>query len=193
MILLVDLCYKQDSLSQSEFVDPIARIVTGAGHSVRVLHYTRITTPEQIARADAVILCGTALADTNYLNDEDAFSWIPGCPCPVLGICAGMQMIVRSFGGTITSRCEIGMTDIRIVAADSLLGEPRTIPAYEVHGSAVDSPGILTVLADSDCCIQAVRHPSRPVYGVMFHPEVRNDWVVERFLRLAGAQGAFSR
>jgi GMP synthase-like glutamine amidotransferase len=24
------------------------------------------------------------------------------------------------------------------------------------------------------------------VYGVMFHPEVRNEWVVERFLSLAG-------
>ncbi len=192
MILLVDLCHTPESLSRDEFVGPIERIVTGTGETVRVLHYTRLTTPEQVAGADAMILCGTALADNNFLNTEGAFSWIPACSCPVLGICAGMQVIARSFGGTITSRCEIGMTDIRIVAADGLLGKPRTFPAYELHGFAVGSPGPLTVLAESECCIQAVRHPSRPVYGVMFHPEVRNEWVVGRFLRLAGAQGAIS-
>ncbi|NYT05505.1 MAG: glutamine amidotransferase [Methanomicrobiales archaeon] len=181
MILLVDLCYKPGSLSRYEFVDPIARIVAGAGYGVTIVHYSEIRKP--MPDADAVILCGTALADNAFLADPDVFSWITACSCPVLGICAGMQAIVRCFGGTITERCEIGMTDIRVTAADPLLGTPRTFSAYELHGFAVGSPGVLTVCAESACCIQAVRHPSRPVYGVMFHPEVRNEWVVEDFVR----------
>ena len=39
-------------------------------------------------------------------------------------------------------------------------------------------------MAVSDTGIQAVRHPEKPIFGVMFHPEVRNDEVVERFLAL---------
>ena len=38
--------------------------------------------------------------------------------------------------------------------------------------------------AVSDEGIQAMHHPDLPLYGVMFHPEVRNDVVVERFLVL---------
>lgn len=39
-------------------------------------------------------------------------------------------------------------------------------------------------LAVSDRCVQAIRHRSLPLYGLLFHPEVRNEWIIERFLRL---------
>jgi GMP synthase (glutamine-hydrolysing) len=39
-------------------------------------------------------------------------------------------------------------------------------------------------MAVSDSGVQAVRHPDIPLFGMMFHPEVRNDGVVERFLSL---------
>jgi GMP synthase (glutamine-hydrolysing) len=39
-------------------------------------------------------------------------------------------------------------------------------------------------LAASEGRVQAIRHRSFPLYGLLFHPEVRNEWLIERFLGL---------
>jgi GMP synthase-like glutamine amidotransferase len=183
MILLVDLCNKPESLSRDEFVGPIERIVRQTGRETRISHFTEATL-EDADSAAGVILCGTALQDTEYLTRPDTFLWLRDVSCPVLGICAGMQVCAAIFGCTVVAGPEIGMTDIRSVEDDPLLGERRTFQAYELHGYSIGTPGPFRVIAESDCCVQAIRHPSRNLYGVMFHPEVRNEWVVERFLEL---------
>jgi GMP synthase (glutamine-hydrolysing) len=76
------------------------------------------------------------------------------------------------------------MTEIRVTVIDLFFSESPSFSAYELHTLACTDPGFLEVLAVSDRCIQVVKHPTRPVYGVMFHPEVRNEWVVKRFLSL---------
>ncbi len=56
--------------------------------------------------------------------------------------------------------------------------------AYELHSlSCIPPPGWET-LARSASCVQAVTDPEHPLFGVMFHPEVRNDRIVEAFLEL---------
>jgi GMP synthase (glutamine-hydrolysing) len=39
-------------------------------------------------------------------------------------------------------------------------------------------------VAQSKSCVQAIRHYELPRYGVLFHPEVRNEQVVRNFLAL---------
>jgi hypothetical protein len=78
MILLVDLCYREDSLGFEEFVLPIWRIVERCGFSSKEIHYSRIRS--EIGRSEAVVLCGTPLADNQFLVDIRQFSWLPACP-----------------------------------------------------------------------------------------------------------------
>lgn len=186
MILLVDLCYKKDSLSRDEFVLPIARIVRDEGRDIRAEHYTDIT-PDDLNDATAVILCGTALRDNRFVKDMDRFGWLRESDLPVLGICAGMQVIAYLFGGGTEENLAIGMTEVRRVKADRLFSGIDRILAYESHRYAVIPPDTFTVIAVSEHCVQAMRHPKRPIYGVMFHPEVRNEWVVRRFVEQYGS------
>ena len=181
MILIVDLCYRPGSLSAFEFVDPIASIVRETGREHCVRHYTAVDAGT-VENADAVILCGTALKDNGYIDRIAMFSWIRECDGPVLGICAGMQVIGLVFGGELVSTPEIGMTSVRVSRDDPLFAGTTSFEAYELHTYALDPPGDLEVLAVSDICVQAVRHRTRPIIGVMFHPEVRNEWAVQRFL-----------
>jgi len=183
MILLVDLCGKAGSLSLHEFVEPVAGIVRRNGFSGQVRHHLRLTGAD-LSAAERIILCGTPLRDNAFAARPASFSWLQEARVPVLGICAGMQAVALAFGGALIPSQEIGMTEIRCTSPDPLLEGHDRFYAYELHGAGVVPPESFLVLAESDRCIQAIRHQDLPLYGILFHPEVRNEWVVERFLTL---------
>jgi hypothetical protein len=76
MILVVDLCYRDGSLSRDEFVRPVEQLLREAGASYVVRHYAAVAAPD-LEVADAVILCGTALKDTGVTEHPERFRWLP--------------------------------------------------------------------------------------------------------------------
>jgi GMP synthase-like glutamine amidotransferase len=185
MILVVDLSYRPGSLSLDEFVAPVGQITRHEGYPIRIRYYSHLSR-EDIASADGAILCGTAMKDFGYLEEIERFAWLLSFPCPVLGICAGMQVLVRAYGGDVHRKTGIGMAEQQVVAPDPLLAGRERFPAYELHCLSVEPPPSFRVLATSVSGAQIIRHRERPVYGVMFHPEVRNEWLIRRFLSLCG-------
>ncbi len=97
---------------------------------------------------------------------------------PILGVCLGHQCIGQAFGGKIvpaqalmhgkTSRIRHNGKGIF-----SMIENPMTATRY--HSLAVDKaslPATLEVCAESeDGEVMGVRHVSRPIFGVQFHPE----------------------
>lgn len=97
---------------------------------------------------------------------------------PLLGVCLGHQALGQAFGGRIirsqtlmhgkTSQIEherqglfAGLpTPLEATRYHSLVLDPGQIPA-EFHIDARSEDGV----------IQAIRHRSRPLFGVQFHPE----------------------
>lgn len=187
MILVPDLSYRPGSLSADEFVAPVERIVRQEGFVTRIRHYRDIVSGDPAA-ADGAILCGTALKDVGYLERLDRFAWLPSFPRPVLGICAGMQVIARVHGGDVRPDVSIGMARQEVIAPDTLFAGRDRFDAYELHGLSVVPPASFRVLAVSPSGVRAIRHREKPVYGVMFHPEVRNEWLIRRFLSLCGSR-----
>ena len=96
---------------------------------------------------------------------------------PVLGICYGMQAACMHMGCAIDrarSR-EFGRASLVVEDADRLLAAiPQRTTVWMSHGDQVrDTTGDLRVLASTKTCpLAAVRHTTRPFYGVQFHPEV---------------------
>jgi GMP synthase (glutamine-hydrolysing) len=96
---------------------------------------------------------------------------------PVLGICYGMQLACQILGSEIrpSAAREFGRAHCHIVRADELLaGVPEDTVVWMSHGDQVNSVnGEFIPLAATDTCpVAAVRHHTRPVFGVQFHPEV---------------------
>lgn len=182
-ILLVDLCFEKDNLSQYEFVHPIRDTLQQAGFFCDILHYTMVT-HEMLASYDKIILCGTALLDNEYAKHLEFFYWIKDSKKPILGICAGMQVIGAVYGGSIVHSPAIGLEEIEIVRASPLLGEPRRIEGYHLHNYAAALPQGLSLLAGRADAALAFQHAAHPTYGIIFHPEVRNRWILERFANL---------
>jgi GMP synthase (glutamine-hydrolysing) len=176
--LVVDLC--GHPLSRSEFVEPIARIV---GQGARVKRYDDVGS-EEVEAAGAVVICGTALADDGYLEHLDLFDWVRTTSTPVLGICAGMQVIALLHGARLAEGKEIGMTRVVPVSPNPLVEGPMEV--FGLHRHDLSDLDQFEVLARSDRCVQAVSHRERPLHGVVFHPEVRRGNVVSRFLEMHG-------
>jgi len=183
MILLVDLCYEKGSLSQYEFVHPIARAIQGAGAAWKIEHYTEVE-EGKLERYSQIILCGTALQDNAYLDRLDCFGWIKSYRGPLLGICAGMQVIGAVFGGELVPFASIGLEKIMILRETPLLGRPRQMEVYHLHSFGVTLPKDFVLLAGSPQRAEAFKLINGPVYGIIFHPEVRSRWILERFAGL---------
>jgi GMP synthase (glutamine-hydrolysing) len=107
---------------------------------------------------------------------------------PTLGICYGMQLACQVLGGDVkpgTSR-EFGRAHCRVQEADGLFaGVPEETVVWMSHGDQVQSVhgDFVSLAATETCPIAAVRHRSRPVFGLQFHPEVSHTPYGSRILR----------
>ena len=180
MILVVDMGFRRDSLAKCEFVLPICSIV-GRLSPCDVLHYSEVSS-KTTEMYDKIILSGTQLKDNDFLRHIGKFGWLKACEKPVLGVCAGMQAIGAVFNSGLFECQEIGMVDVRTVMDNPLFASD--FRAYELHNYGILPSSDFVVLAESGKCVQAFRHKDKPLYGVLFHPEVRNRMILEDFARL---------
>ncbi|MBU7044063.1 MAG: hypothetical protein HXS47_10770 [Theionarchaea archaeon] len=177
MILIVDLNYP-GSLGYQEFVRPLEDII-GEETDCTVCHYSQVTS---IKGYDGVVLSGTALKDDVYLEKINEFSWLHTCSVPLLGICAGMQVISLQFSSLLFFCTEIGMVEVFPVAENKLI--PSPISAFELHTHGITLPQQFVTIACSTSCIQGIKHREKDMYGILFHPEVRNQHIIQEFLNL---------
>lgn len=107
---------------------------------------------------------------------------------PVLGICYGMQLACHALGGQVKpapSR-EFGRAHCHILQPDGLFHDvPAETIVWMSHGDQVDAAGgeFVPLAATDTCPYAAVRHRSRPVFGLQFHPEVSHTPYGGRILR----------
>lgn len=99
---------------------------------------------------------------------------------PVLGICYGMQLLVHLLGGEVKpqAHCEYGRATMSHSSTDPIITDvPETDVVWMSHmDAAVRLPSEWQTLASTEGCGQViVRHVSRALYGLQFHPEVHHS------------------
>lgn len=179
-ILVIDMNYKKDSLAYNEFVKPILTVVEPT-EPCKVKHYLEVK-PQEPEKYSHIILCGTTLKDFEFLAHPDKFNWLLNCTKPVLGICAGMQIILKTFGDSLAPCLQVGMTQIITTKSNRLFG--GVFQAYSLHTYTAIANETFEIIAKSKECTQAIKHKQKPIYGLLFHPEVRNPDILKRFAQL---------
>jgi len=182
LILVLDISNPVVPVLCDEFVSPVARIIEQKGISVKKIHISDLIQIKH--KVTGIIICGTALADSWY-KDKRIEPLVSRYNVPILGICAGMQMLLSESGGVVIQSLEIGMIPVTLSCdgkEDILTKGKDEFSGYALHQYATTIPETWTVLAHSKNTAQIVRYSDKFWYGVLFHPEVRNEWIIERFV-----------
>ncbi|MEP6589704.1 MAG: aminodeoxychorismate/anthranilate synthase component II [Gemmatimonadota bacterium] len=121
---------------------------------------------------------------------------------PLLGVCLGHQAIGEAFGGSVVRADRLmhgKTTDVSHGGVELFAGIPAPMPVMRYHSLVIapDSlPDELELTAWSadrleGAEIMALRHRTRPIWGVQFHPESvatpTGKTLLANFLALSGA------
>ena len=114
---------------------------------------------------------------------------------PVLGICYGMQVMARHFGGEVVAagKREYGHAELERQGEpdqlfDGFFVEERS-PVWMSHGDHVAKLplGFTVVAATANAPVAAIQDGTKGLYGVQFHPEVnhtpRGEILLDTFVR----------
>lgn len=113
---------------------------------------------------------------------------------PIFGICYGMQLIAKRFGGEVTPHQEskeYGPTSLRFDQNERIFRDfPAESEVWTSHGDTVTKlpPGFSVVASSVESgAMAAMSNPQRGLWGVQFHPEVKHTklgkYILENFVR----------
>jgi len=177
----------------------LEKCVKGNGAAVTSVDWDRVSTAI-FDSYDGVVLSGSPdmmseeRIQAKYRKEMDS---ILDAKAPLLGVCFGHQMIASAFGSQVVDdgRHVLKMVRTEVLADDPLFeGLPKSMMLLESRHEVVKTmPRGFELLATSATSrIATMRHRSRALYGVQFHPErftrehPDGDRVVGNFVRMLG-------
>jgi GMP synthase (glutamine-hydrolysing) len=175
MILIIKT--NTESLHDLEFVKPIEEILKKQKIKFKTIHYEKLK-KHNLAFAKKIIITGTSLQDDKFLEDIEKFSWIKNFRKPVLGICSGMQIISLAFASEIRQKTEIGFYSENFIKEFLDMSGKKEV--YHLHNNYAITPYEFEDFSDSEIP-QAIKHKTKNIYGILFHPEVRNEKLIIEF------------
>ncbi|MEK6872999.1 MAG: hypothetical protein AAB958_00150 [Patescibacteria group bacterium] len=179
MILIINIC--KEKLHYYEFIKPIKDILDKNNVDFLIKHYKNIK-KEDLQKSDKIIICGTSLMDNEFIKYTNKFNWIKNFNKPVLGICGGMEIIGLAFCGKLKRKTEIGFYEEKF--NKQFLGLKNIQKVYHLHNYYINFNNIneFGIFCSSGKISQAVKHNQKQIYGVLFHPEVRQKELITNFL-----------
>ena len=161
-----------------ERVEALERCLRGNGAEV-VPADLRDSSPMRFDSYDGVVLSGSPamMTDlktvTRFKPEVDA---VLESKAPVFGVCFGHQLIAHAFGSAVVKdlRKVKEMVETEVLKEDPLFaGLPKSLMLMESRHEVVKSTpdGFSRLARSTTSRIAAMKHPTRLLYGVQFHPE----------------------
>lgn len=169
MILLLD--------NYDSFVHNLARYFRQLGCQTTVIRSDQIDVAGCAALAPSAIVLSPGPGRPHQAGCSVQIVQQISAEIPVLGVCLGHQAIGVAFGGTLM-RCQPmhGMAGNITHDGKGVFARcPSPLQVGRYHSLAVDQdrlpPELEVTARDSSGLIMGLRHRSRPIFGVQFHPE----------------------
>ena len=164
----------------SQVTKLIARRVREAGVYCEIFPFNIIDEKLIKEKKPSAIIFSGGPASVDELDPPNVERFIYKLKIPILGICYGLQLICKDFGGKVekSSIREFGRAKIKIIKNSELLGPSfkmnRGHQVWMSHSdSVINLPKDFEVVALSENQkISIIQNTSTRIYGLQFHPEV---------------------
>jgi GMP synthase (glutamine-hydrolysing) len=112
-------------------------------------------------------------------NSPDVDSKVFELNVPILGICYGMQLICKHFGGIVAKadhreygRSILNINDNKDIFKD--VSNDNKLTVWMSHGDRLEKKpdGFEVIGFTENAPVAAMRHIEKPIYAIQFHPEV---------------------
>lgn len=156
-----------------QFCHLIHRAVRDLDQEVELMKNTSSIEEILAKEPDGLILSGGPTLE----RAGNCAAYVKELDLPILGICLGHQVMALAYGGGVRTGAAGGYAavEIEILDEDDILKGigPKT-KVWASHADEVSSlPPDFTRLARSGICeVEAMKHKTKPLYGVQWHPEV---------------------
>jgi GMP synthase (glutamine-hydrolysing) len=171
----------------AQYIQLIARRVREQNVYCQIVRHDLPAARVAELRPAGIILSGgpASVYDANAPHCDPALF---GLDVPILGICYGLHLACQALGGEVRAAParEFGRAELHVTQADPLFaGVPEETTVWMSHGDQVQSldGDFVPLAATPTCPLAAVRHRTRRLYGVQFHPEVSHTQQGSRILR----------
>ena len=173
----------------------IQQVVTSLGYECTIIPWEQTEKIDR-TKATAYILSGspTLLTEKSPEPYLEKISFLKNVTAPVLGICFGHQLLGLLFGASIYKGKAIRTsTEIKIFNHSNIFnGFNESEHFEEDHTEGITFPTTFICLASSgEYENEAMKHPSKNIFGVQFHPEVSGEngkMLLKNFLTLTSSK-----
>jgi len=184
--------------NRSHFIYELEQRLTELNVKFMVMDKRDTLKLRRLKKFKGIILSGGPLALNKKLYLEDinlAGEVLLDTNVPILGICLGHQIIGDMFGAKTShmKKFQNEKQRIEIVYPDDLFAsfKTKTITVQEAHHNCLNKlpPGFTLLARSKKTKIEAMKHKTRPIYGLQFHPEASGKTgikILKNFLKICG-------
>ncbi len=156
-----------------QFCHLIHRAVRDLDQEVELMKNTSTIEEIMSKEPDGIILSGGPTLE----RAGNCSLYVKELDLPILGICLGHQVMAQAYGGEVKTGAAGGYAavEIEVIEENDILKGigPRT-KVWASHADEVCSlpPDFIKLARSRICEIEAMKHKTKPLYGVQWHPEV---------------------
>ncbi|MFG1501551.1 glutamine-hydrolyzing GMP synthase [Halobacteriovorax sp. XZX-3] len=128
-------------------------------------------------KPNALVLSG---GPQSVFEDETNYDFVfENEKLPILGVCYGMQLMGKYFGGVVEKGTigEYGHAKIHLINGFKMDGVPEEVNVWMSHSDHISKlpENFNLVMESGNGLVSAIEHTTRPMMGLQFHPEVEHS------------------